>query len=382
LTLRKKRGESLMRVNTSTARRSRNAAWRATLAVQESEMRTRAGFGVARALAPTIIAGALLAAFTGAANAQRMERQGKAVVDAVCGACHAKGGNNAPQIGDAKAWAPRASQGLTALTGHAIKGIRGMPAHGGNPGISDIEIERAIVYMVNRSGGHWVEPVGGATPAVLRTSETIVQNQCATCHQTGVDGAPRMGDRTAWIPRLSKGLETLVVSAIHGHGAMPARGGLPDLSDAELRGAIVYMFNYGLPVVATAAPDAPAPADPRHKMISGTDVYLGLMRAESVKVPQGSNEKTPPSGKGYYHVNISLADNRSHVPVTDARVKLRVSDGMTEQSKELGLVAANQSVSYGDYFRLSSGSAYNITAEIRRPGVPGPIEAKFEFKTP
>jgi hypothetical protein len=89
-----------------------------------------------------------------------------------------------------------------------------------------------------------------------------------------------------------------------------------------------------------------------------------------------------PSGKGYYHVNISLADNRSHVPVTDARVSVRVSDGVNDETKELGLVAANNSVSYGGFFRFDSGSAYNITAQIRRPGVPGPIEAKFEFKAP
>ena len=38
---------------------------------------------------------------------------------------------------------------------------------------------------------------------------------------------------------------------------MPARGGLPDLSDQEIRGAIIYMFNYGVPEVA-APPPAPS----------------------------------------------------------------------------------------------------------------------------
>ena len=73
-------------------------------------------------------------------------------------------------------------------------------------------------------------------------------------------------------------------------------------------------------------------------------------------------------------------DSKSQVPVTDAEVKVRVSDGMTSESKTLGLVAANNTVSYGSYYRFSSGSAYNITADIRRPGVPGTIKAKFEFK--
>ena len=68
--------------------------------------------------------------------------------------------------------------------------------------------------------------------------------------------------------------------------------------------------------------------------------------------------------------------------MTDAEVKVRVSNGMTSETHTLGLLAANNTVSYGGFYRFSSGSAYNITAEIRRPGVPGAIEAKFDFKAP
>ena len=61
---------------------------------------------------------------------------------------------------------------------------------------------------------------------------------------------------------------------------------------------------------------------------------------------------------------------------------MRVSDGMTTQSKALDLVAANNAVSYGNYFRFSSGSAYNITTEIKRPGVAGTVVANFEYREP
>jgi len=338
------------------------------------------------ALTSAFVVFAALLACSGAADAQRKERQGKEVVTAVCGSCHIEGKDNAPKIGDAKAWAGRASQGLTSLTDHAIKGIRNMPAHGGSTGVSDIEIERAIVYMVNESGGRWVEPLGGATPAVLRSSESIVQSACANCHESGQDGAPRIGDRPAWIARLKKGLDNLVASAIHGHGPMPARGGLPGLSDQEIRGAIVYMFNHGMPDIPTPPP-ASRP-DPHHKLVSGTDIYLGMMRAEVIRAAQaqagkaGAAQVDVPSGKGQYHVTISLSDNKSQVPVTDAEVQVLVSDGMTTERKALGLVTANNTVSYGNYFRFDSGNSYNITAEIRRPGVPGTIEAKFEFKAP
>jgi cytochrome c5 len=342
--------------------------------------------GPVRALLIAIGLFATLAVFCGTADAQRKERTGKEVVDAGCGSCHASGKNGAPKIGDAKAWASRASQGLTALTEHALNGIRKMPAHGGAASVSDIEMEQAIVYMVNKSGGNWVEPVGGATPAVVRTSETIVRTQCSKCHEAGLKGAPKIGDREAWTPRLKKGLDALVASAIHGHGPMPARGGMPDLSDLEIRGAIIYMFNYGLP--SSPATTQVMPADPHHKVISGTDIYLGMVTAEAMRVRQAEAEKAGaakveiPSGSGYYHVNISLADNKSRVPVTNAQVTVRVSDGMNSESKTLGLVAANNAVSYGDYFRFISGNSYNVTAEIQRPGVPSTIEAKFTFKAP
>jgi len=92
------------------------------------------------------------------AQAQRTERQGKDVVDAVCGACHLQGKDNAPRIGDARAWSARASKGLTALTDNALKGIRNMPAHGGNAGVSDIEIERAIIRLIMRMTGGPTRP--------------------------------------------------------------------------------------------------------------------------------------------------------------------------------------------------------------------------------
>ena len=328
----------------------------------------------ARALLSLVVA---LSFFSGVAHAQRKERSGKEVVDALCSTCHAAGAKGAPRIGDVKAWSARASQGLTALTDHAIKGIRGMPAHGGSAGVSDIEIERAIVHMVNASGGNWVEPVGGATPAVLRTSEAVVRTQCAKCHEAGLQGAPKIGDREAWIPRLKQGLGNLTVSAIRGHGGMPARGGLPDLSDEEIRGAIIHMFNYGLPATASVPPASPS--DPHHKLLSGTDVYLGMVRAEAMRAAQPRADI--PSGRGYYHLNISLIDNKSRVPVTDAQVRVRVSDGMNTEAKALGLVSANNTVSYGSYFRILGGNAYAITAEIERPGT-GTIEARFNFKAP
>jgi len=179
------------------------------------------------------------------AGAQATERTGKQVVDTLCISCHGSGAAGAPKIGDAKAWSDRAAKGLTGLSQSAMAGIRQMPAHGGNIKLTDTEIERAITYMVNQSGGHWTEPVSRTTKAPERTGKEIVEVQCVKCHGTGVGGAPKIGDRAAWTPRVKQGLDAVVRSAIHGHGAMPPRGGMADLTDTEIRGAIVYMFNVG-----------------------------------------------------------------------------------------------------------------------------------------
>ncbi len=321
------------------------------------------------------------------ASAQSGERGGKEVVEAVCSSCHSTGVNSAPKIGDKKAWAKLESRGLTGLTEIALKGIRKMPAHGGNLALGDTDIERAITYMVNQSGGHWIEPTSKATPALERSGMRIVQAQCTKCHQTGVDGAPKIGDQAAWIPHLKQGLETAVFSAINGHGPMPARGGMADLTDSETRAAIVFMVNQG--VTPAPGPSVALAAKPgfNSKVIEGTEIYLGIVSAESLRAEHPKEDAESlmhggiPSGKGYYHVNISLLDSKTKAEITDAQVSVRITDPvMGGETKKLELMAVNNAISYGNYFRMPSKDPYTITVQIRKPGISRTIEAKFDFK--
>jgi cytochrome c5 len=167
---------------------------------------------------------------------------GKQVVEEQCAVCHASGKEGAPKIGDSKAWAKRAKAGLSGLTASAIEGVRKMPPHGGKLALSDLEIKRAITYMVNRSGGQWIEPVDRAHAPDRRKGEQVVKMKCAECHAEGKGGAPKVGDSKAWTQRARLGFDSLVASAIHGHGAMQPRGGMADLTDAEVRDAVAYML--------------------------------------------------------------------------------------------------------------------------------------------
>lgn len=195
-----------------------------------------------RSVGPAVVLVALCIPLASHAADVRAQRSGKQVVDEVCIKCHGTGEQGAPRIGDQNAWRGRAKPGLSGLSQSAIKGIRNMPSHGGRLDLSDLELKRAVTYMVNQSGGKWIEPLDTSV-AGQRSGRQIVEGRCSKCHEEGKGGAPKIGDRPAWIPRLSQGFERTVRSAINGHGGMPARGGLPDLTDHEMRAAIVYMFN-------------------------------------------------------------------------------------------------------------------------------------------
>ena len=78
-----------------------------------------------------------------------------------------------------------------------------------------------------------------------RSGKEVVDAQCSKCHLEGKGGAPKIGDRDAWTQRLKNGLDNTVRSAIKGHGGMPPRGDKADLTDREVRNAILYMFYPG-----------------------------------------------------------------------------------------------------------------------------------------
>jgi cytochrome c5 len=78
-------------------------------------------------------------------------RSGDQVYQSACAMCHGAGLAGAPKLGDAAAWKARIAQGSSVLHEHAIKGIRGMPAKGGNSALSDADVKSAVDFMVSKS---------------------------------------------------------------------------------------------------------------------------------------------------------------------------------------------------------------------------------------
>jgi cytochrome c5 len=224
------------------------------------------------------------------ASGPRPARAGEEVYKLQCATCHATGVAGAPKLEDKAAWADRIKTGFEAMVNSAIKGKGAMGAQGGGD-YSDLEIARAVAYMANTAGGKFEEPkeadgngaaegekaeakaeaapaasAAPATPAAAETAaatapaaeaapaaapaptetaaldgKTIYDGTCAVCHNTGVAGALKLGDKAAWAPHVGHGVEHLTEIAIKGVRAMPPRGGNARLSDDEVKAAVAYM---------------------------------------------------------------------------------------------------------------------------------------------
>ena len=213
-------------------------------------------------------------------NDTSAQRTGEQVFAAQCTACHSAGALGAPKLGDAAAWGPRITQGFDALVHSALAGKGAMPPQGGGD-FTDLEIARAVAYMADKGGAKFPEPKappaptstttakaeqgGDAAAAAVASAKAAMANVaaapattstaaasgtppplftqvCQACHATGVAGAPKIGDKAAWAPRLAAGIDGMTAIAIHGKGAMPPRGG-SSASDAEIKAVVTYMAN-------------------------------------------------------------------------------------------------------------------------------------------
>ncbi len=217
-------------------------------------------------------------------------RSGEQVFAAQCTACHTAGLVGSPKLGDAEAWSPRIKTGYDALLHSALAGKGQMGAQGGGD-YTDFEIGRAVVYMANKAGAKFDEPkapavaasgadraaaAAAAAPApapaaapaapvaaaatmaatvVVAAAEpakadaaaagavpVLYTQVCQVCHAAGVAGAPKLGDKAAWAPRLALGIDGLTASAIKGKNAMPPKGG-STAPGADIKAVVAYMVS-------------------------------------------------------------------------------------------------------------------------------------------
>lgn len=80
-----------------------------------------------------------------------------------------------------------------------------------------------------------------ASGAAFADGAATYKEACAACHVAGVAGAPKLGDKAAWGPRIEQGNDALYAAVLNGKGAMPPKGGRTDLSDDAIKAAVDYM---------------------------------------------------------------------------------------------------------------------------------------------
>jgi cytochrome c5 len=185
-----------------------------------------------------------------------------------------------------KAEAPAAQEGMAGMSGMAAQdaaapaaqeGMAGMSGMGGMAG-QDAAAPAAQEGMAGMSGMGGMAGQDAAAPAAAPAAqegmagmageapkqegmsgmagqaagavdgEKVYKGLCFSCHDAGVAGAPKMGDKADWGPRIAKGADALHKSAIEGRmnvtpgKVMPAKGGNPALSDDEVKAAVDYMI--------------------------------------------------------------------------------------------------------------------------------------------
>jgi cytochrome c oxidase subunit 2 len=84
-------------------------------------------------------------------------------------------------------------------------------------------------------------PAGGKAAAA--DGKATYDGICMACHSTGAAGAPKLGDKAAWAPRIAQGKDALYNNALHGKGAMPPKGGNAALADDAVKAAVDYMVS-------------------------------------------------------------------------------------------------------------------------------------------
>jgi len=136
------------------------------------------------------------------------------------------------------------NQGHDPLTQDAV-----MPSFGVSQVIDKTQIKKLAVYVHQLGGGVAVKPkpkkvVASAVAPAAKAGRSgkELYAKCQGCHNVGVGGAPKYGDKAAWASRIKRGMDELLKVAKLGKGMMPPKGTCMDCTDDELRAVIQYMM--------------------------------------------------------------------------------------------------------------------------------------------
>lgn len=108
-----------------------------------------------------------------------------------------------------------------------------------NVNVTSEDADKIVGYLKTWETSPAPSAGGGATT-------TAYGKTCFACHDGGVGGAPKIGDKAQWAPRLQQGKDTLYKHALEGYqgkaGYMPPKGGCMDCSDQDVKAAVDHLI--------------------------------------------------------------------------------------------------------------------------------------------
>jgi len=113
-----------------------------------------------------------------------------------------------------------------------------------------VQADSDVIARIKPVGELVVASVATVANGVIPTAKAAdgkgtYDKACMACHAAGVAGAPKLGDKADWGPRIAQGNDTLYTHALKGYqgkkGFMPAKGGNASLADADVKASVDYM---------------------------------------------------------------------------------------------------------------------------------------------
>jgi cytochrome c5 len=127
------------------------------------------------------------------------------------------------------------------------EGTKPIPEHTTPPAKETMPAPKAAIPVTQESapvsGPQQAGSIAGLPASVdLVRGKQLYNTSCIICHQTGAAGAPKLGDKIAWIPRLTKGFNALVSYTLGGHKSF-FKGSRADIADEDVVSAVGYMVS-------------------------------------------------------------------------------------------------------------------------------------------
>ncbi|WP_299875051.1 cytochrome c5 family protein [uncultured Cocleimonas sp.] len=173
---------------------------------------------------------------------------GKMMYKQLCYSCHENGEKGAPILGNKSQWEERIKLGREALIDSIIAGKGFMLPKGGGAGESRFQIGKMLDYMLSTVSDEDINKSPEMQQRVKRSMQIrnglqLYAQNCFSCHNTGRNNTPQLGDKTAWAERKKQGVATLVKHVIAGHGDMIMKGGNTIHSTESVESMVRYMLS-------------------------------------------------------------------------------------------------------------------------------------------